>query len=203
MSEQKQIRSVIYILATVALTIVAVITLVLMSAEEVRQPASDASSGDFVLSSSSGPVSLKQFRGEVVLLFFGYTHCPDICPTTLNHVADALDMLKPDELNQVQPLFITVDPKRDTAEHLGKYVKFFHDKIIGLSGTPEAIADVARSYSVEYFVDRNSAAESGDYLINHSSRLFLIGKNGDVADIMSSFTTPTDIAAALRKQISR
>lgn len=203
MSENKQIRSVIYILATVALVIVAVIALVLMSAEEARQSASDAPGGDFVLNSNSGPVTLSQFRGKAVLLFFGYTHCPDVCPTTMTHVADALDLLSEKELEQVQPIFITVDPERDSAEHLAKYVGFFHPKLIGLTGRPEAIKEAARSFSVEYFVDRKADAGKGNYLINHTSYLFLLNGSGEVVDMMSSATTAEDIATALRKQISR
>jgi len=203
MSEQKQIRSVIYILATVALVIVAVITLVLMSAEEAGQPAADAPGGDFVLSSSSGPVSLKQFRGQVVLLFFGYTHCPDVCPTTMTNVAQAMDMLASDEQAKVQPIFITVDPERDTVEHLAEYVGFFHPKLIGLSGSMQQIREVAKTYSVEFFVDDDADAGKGNYLINHTSYLFLIDSSGKVADLMSSFTAPSDIAAAIRKHVSR
>jgi len=204
MSEQKQIRSVVYILATVALIIVAVITLVLMSAEEAGRPASDTRSDDFVLTSSSGPVSLKQFRGEVVLLFFGYTHCPDICPTTMSNVAAAMDLLTPDEQKSVQPIFITVDPDRDSPEQLAEYVAFFHPKIIGLSGSMQKIREAAKKYSVEFFIEHNGEATDGkQYLVNHSSYLFLIDRNGEVADMMSSFTTPADIATALRKHISR
>ena len=100
--------------------------------------------GDFTLQSYRGPVELQDFRGQVVLLYFGYTWCPDICPTSLGLTSLALKALKPDELARVQSLFVSVDPERDTLEKLKNYGEYFHPKILGITGSPEAVAEVTQ-----------------------------------------------------------
>lgn len=202
MSDQQQMRSVIIVLMVVALLVSGSIAFFLLS-EADPESAGEPISGDFVLNSSAGPISLQQFRGQAVLLFFGYTHCPDVCPTTMSHVADALDLLSESEKRLVQPLFITVDPVRDTVEHLAEYVGFFHPKIIGLSGTEQQIRKAAELFSVQYFRDDWADAGKDNYYMNHTSYLFLIDPDGEVADMMSDHTDPKDIAAALRQYVSR
>lgn len=202
MSNQQQMRAVIIVLMLVALTISASLALFLFSEEEESAPIRQRG-GDFVLNSSKGPVSLQQFRGQVVLLFFGYTHCPDVCPTTMSNVADAMDLLSSAEQASVQPLFVTVDPARDSVEYLAKYVAFFHPKLIGLSGSAAQVKKAAEAYSVQYFKDDVTDAGKDNYYMNHSSYLFLIDPNGKVVDMMSEHTTPQDIATALRRYIPR
>jgi protein SCO1/2 len=104
--------------------------------------------GDFTLQSAAGPVSLKDYRGKLVLVYFGYTYCPDICPTSLAATAEGLKQLTPEEQARVAMIFISVDPKRDTPERLKEYAEFFHPAIVGVTGTAETIADVARRYGV-------------------------------------------------------
>lgn len=202
MSDQQQMRSVIIVLMVVALTISVSIALFLFSESDEKAPVRQRG-GNFVLNSVEGPVSLEQFRGQAVLLFFGYTHCPDVCPTTMTHVAGAMDLLSTEEQAQVQPLFVTVDPARDTVDYLAKYVAFFHPKLIGLSGSAAQIKKAAEAYSVQYFKDDLADAGKDNYYMNHSSYLFLINPDGKVADMMSDHTTPQDIATALRQYISR
>jgi len=201
MSDQQQMRSVITVLMVVALTVSGSLAFLLFN-ETDSERSSEQRGGDFVLNSSQGPVSLQQFRGQAVLLFFGYTHCPDVCPTTMSNVADALNLLSEKEQMRVQSLFITVDPIRDTVEHLEKYVGFFHSKIIGLSGSSEQIKRAAEAFSVQYFRDDVSDAGIDNYYMNHTSYLFLIGMDGKVVDMMSDHTTPEDIAKALRRLIA-
>jgi len=201
MAEQQQMKSVIMVMAVVALLIVSLVTLFVLTADDSQRP--EPKTARFLLQSSSGPVTLEQFRGEVVILFFGYTHCPDVCPTTLSNVAAALDILSANELAHVQPLFITVDPARDTADYLAKYVGFFHPKMIGLSGTEDAIHKAAESFSVQYFKDDITDAGKDNYYMNHTSYLFLIDDRGEVVDMMSEHTTPEDIAKAVRQYIPR
>jgi len=154
-------------------------------------------SHDFTLQSVAGEVSLHDFSGKVVLLFFGYTHCPDICPATMNNVATALGQLNDVEKKMVQVLFVTVDPERDSVEYLKKYVGFFHAGIIGLSGSAEQIKKAASAYGVEFYkLDGNN---TGGYEVIHTSRLFLINRDGVMSDIMSYKTAPEDISTALRK----
>ncbi len=200
-AEKQQMRAVIMVLAVAGLLIASVIALALFSSN--TPDSTEMADGDFTLHSNKGPVSLSQFRGQAVLLFFGYTHCPDVCPTTMTNVADAMALLSKDEEARVQPLFITVDPARDTVEHLARYVGFFHPKLIGLSGSEHEIKAVAEKYSVEFFRDDQSDAGEGNYYFNHTSYLFLISQDGEVVDMMSEHTTPANIAQALRHYISK
>lgn len=153
----------------------------------------------FTLSSLNGPVSLHDFKGKAILLFFGYTHCPDVCPATMNSVATALRTLG-SQAEQVSVLFVTVDPERDSLEHLEKYVAFFHPNIIGLSGSEEEIKEVASHFSVEFF--KQGEKEKDGYEVIHTSRLFMINSSGDILDIMSHHTEPDDIAIALRNWLN-
>ena len=154
---------------------------------------------DFTLQSLQGPVSLHDYKDKVVLLFFGYTHCPDICPATMNNVANALRSLKA-KSDQVKVLFVTVDPERDSAEHLAKYVAFFHPNITGLTGTAEEIKSVAGAYDAEFF--KQVAEGSKGYEMIHTSMLFLINSDAKILDIMSHHTEPDDIAIAVRKWLN-
>ncbi|MFM1892225.1 MAG: hypothetical protein RLZ44_1302, partial [Pseudomonadota bacterium] len=106
--------------------------------------------GDFSLVSADGPVTLQDLRGKVVAIYFGYTHCPDICPTSLAALAQAIKQLSPEQQAQVQGVFISVDPERDTPQRATEYARAFDPRFTGLSGTPEAIAEVAKRYFVLY-----------------------------------------------------
>ncbi len=155
---------------------------------------------DFTLHSASGSVSLSDYRNQVVLLFFGYTHCPDVCPVTMNNVAIALRQLTVSESDRIKVLFVTVDPKRDTAEHLEKYLAFFHPNMVGLTGSTQEIKKAASMYDVEFFIEDNKTDDA--YEVVHSSFLFLLDGDGKVSDMMSHHTKPSDIAIALRKWLN-
>ena len=128
-----------------------------------------------LLDHNGNEVSLTDFKDKIVLLNFGYTNCPDICPTTLsvlNNVVNNLGQKK----NEVQVIFISVDPERDNIERLKSYIPHFNESFIGLTGTPESIDDVAKAYNVYYtkeFVDSKSG-----YLMGHTSSVFLVDKSG-------------------------
>lgn len=156
--------------------------------------------GDFTLQSAKGPVSLAEFRGKVVPIYFGYTSCPDVCPTNLALIGGALRALDADELDQVQPIFITVDPERDTPERVAEYAAYFHPKMIGLTGSPEEIAAVARQYGVAYMKveDPNSAMA---YTVDHSSRTYLMGKDGQLYALIPHAAPLQDIVAAIREAL--
>jgi protein SCO1 len=134
-----------------------------------------AAGGPFTLTAADGTVVTDQtYRGKWLLIYFGYTHCPDVCPTTLSEMAAALDELGP-RAGQVQAIFITLDPRRDTAEIITEYVKAFDARIVGLTGTPQQVGAAARAYQVFYErVDR----DDGDYLIDHTSYLYVVGPDG-------------------------
>src|SRR3954447_24211281 len=133
--------------------------------------------GPFQLESGDGkPVTDRDFRGKYMLVYFGYTFCPDVCPTTLNAVADAMDKLGP-KADRVQPLFITVDPKRDTPAVVKQYAAAFGHRVIGLTGSAEQIAKVSKEYRV-YYAEHRTGPGPDDYAMDHSSILYLMGPDG-------------------------
>lgn len=156
--------------------------------------------GEFTLESASGPVSLSDLRGKVVPIYFGYTYCPDICPTTLGAVTAAIQKLEPEEQAQVQGLFISVDPERDTPERVSEYAGYFHDNIEGLTGSPEVIADIAKRYFVIYEKVEMEDSAMG-YAVDHSSILYVVGKDGVVNSLVHHGSTPDDILASLRQAL--
>jgi protein SCO1/2 len=120
--------------------------------------------------------SLSDFRGKLVVLFFGYTHCPDVCPTTLSDVASALKLMTPDDAKQVQVLFVTVDPERDTPDMLREYVPYFYPTFLGLYGTPAEVAAAAKEFRIHY----SKHAESGPigYLVDHTAGSYVLDRKG-------------------------
>ena len=158
--------------------------------------ASEPEGGDFSLQSLEGEVALSDFRGQVVMLYFGYAFCPDVCPDSLARMAGALDQLDGEELKQVQPLFISVDPERDTLEHLDHYSRWFHERIIGLTGDPDAIRDVADRYGAAY--RRVESPDDAGYLVDHSSFYYLVDREGQLQETLPHGIDPDDLAAALR-----
>lgn len=132
---------------------------------------------------------LREMRGNTVLLFFGYTSCPDVCPTTLAELKQALENLDEEDAKQVQVLFVTVDPERDTPERVQEYVNHFNPDFIGLSGAESELAEVWQDYGVfRENVEGNSAA---GYLVDHTARLTLIDRNGNLR-LSYAFDTPVD-----------
>ncbi|MGH8698737.1 MAG: SCO family protein, partial [Burkholderiales bacterium] len=121
--------------------------------------------------------TLADFRGKVVLVFFGFTNCPDACPTAMAEMAQVVDRLGPDGA-RVQVIFISVDPERDTAEVLAKYVPAFHPSFIGLRGSPEDIARTAKEFKVYYRANKESGADSKHYLVDHTAAIFVLGPHG-------------------------
>jgi protein SCO1 len=133
--------------------------------------------GPFTLQNGDGQqVTDRDFRGKYMLVYFGYTFCPDVCPTTLSEVADAMDKLGA-KADRVQPIFITVDPKRDTPEVVKQYVAAFSPRLVGLTGTPDQVAGVAKEYRV-YFAEHRTGPGPNDYAMDHSSVLYLMGPDG-------------------------
>ena len=154
--------------------------------------------GPFTLLDGNGKtVTEKDFRGKYMLVYFGYTFCPDVCPTTLNAVADAMDKLGP-AASSIQPLFITVDPKRDTPAVVKQYAAAFGPKIEGLTGTPEEIAEVAKEYRV-YYAEHRTGPGPNDYSMDHSSVLYLMGPNGDFVAPVRADQSGEEIAVNLKK----
>jgi protein SCO1/2 len=164
-------------------------------------PAALTVGGPFSLIDDNGkPVTDQTWRGKYMLIYFGYTYCPDVCPTTLTSIADAMDKLG-SKADRLQALFITVDPKRDTPEVLKQYTAAFGSRIIGLTGSPEQIATAAKAYRV-YYAEHRTGPGPDDYSMDHSSVLYLMAPDGKfVAPVRADQTGP-EIAAALTKLMS-
>jgi len=161
-----------------------------------------AAGGDFTLQSAAGPVSLKDYRGKLVLVYFGYTFCPDVCPTSLAATAEGLKLLTPEELGKVAMIFVSVDPKRDTPERLKEYAEFFHPAIVGATGTPEVIAEVAKRYGV-FYAEQKVATAGGGYVVDHSSDTFVIAPDGQLVAKIAHATPPDQVAVAIRKHLQQ
>jgi protein SCO1/2 len=156
--------------------------------------------GPFTLENSSGKtVTDRDFRGKYLLVYFGYTYCPDVCPTTLNAVADALDKLGP-RAKDLQPLFITVDPERDTPEVMKQYTSAFSPALIGLTGTPDQIASVAREYRV-YYAKHPTGPGPNDYSMDHSSIIYLMGPDGQFIAPIRADESGDEMAVAIGKLV--
>jgi len=141
---------------------------------------------------------LSNLRGQVVLVYFGYTFCPDICPTNLVQIAEALRSLQPSELERTRVLFISVDPERDDPGRLAGYVAYFHPNILGLTGTPEQLAEIAKRYGAAYRRVADSDSAFGD-LIDHSAFTYVIDPNGRLVETLGHASPPETIRAAIRR----
>ncbi len=156
--------------------------------------------GPFSLSNTDGKrVTDRDFRGKLMLVFFGYTHCPDVCPTEMQNMADVMAKLGPDA-KQVAPIFISVDPVRDTPQALSDYVKNFSPLIAGLTGTQDEVASAGKAYRV-YF--RKADGGSENYTVDHSVFVYLMDRDGNYLTHFMFNTPPETIVDVIKKQISR
>lgn len=155
--------------------------------------------GPFTLIDHHGQtVTDGDFRGDYMLIYFGYTYCPDVCPTSLQFMVTALDLLG-DEGAQIRPIFITIDPERDTPAALADYVALFHPRLVGLTGTPEQVAAAAKLYHVYY---KKAVSEvASEYLMNHSSQTFLMAPEGRFLKFFGHGADPETIAAGIREYL--
>ena len=135
------------------------------------------------------------FRDKLMLVYFGFTYCPDVCPTDLQSIGLALDRLGPAG-EAVQPLFVTVDPERDTAEHLAAYVPLFHPRLIGLTGDASAVRDAANAYKVYYA--KVPTAGAADYTVDHSGFIYLMDRDGRYLGFFPPGTPPDRVADVIR-----
>lgn len=187
--------------------------------ETFAEPGSVPIGGPFTLTDYTGKtVTDKDFRGKYLLVFFGFTRCPDVCPTTLNEIAVTLDRLG-GEASAVLPLFISVDPERDTPSSMAEYVKALHPRIVGLTGSKEQIAAVTKEFRVYYEkisaaqyygTDSNGGTKEGaeksledDYLISHQGNTYLMSPKGEYLTHFAYGTKPEEMAETIRKAIER
>ena len=152
--------------------------------------------GDFTVEIQNKDLALQDLRGKVVLLYFGYTQCPDICPTSLSLLSQALSEMTEDELAGVQSIFISVDPDRDNTARLDEYTRYFHENIIGATAEKEDIDRITAQYGASYrIVDSNSAM---GYIVDHSSFTYVIDQQGKLRQSLAHGTEPAKILEAVR-----
>ena len=164
-------------------------------------PAALTVGGPFTLIDGDGKtVTDRTWRGKYMLVYFGYTFCPDVCPTTLSAVADALDKLG-SKADLIQPLFITVDPRRDTPPVVKQYAAAFGPRVIGLTGSPEQIAAAAKAYRV-YYAEHRTGPGPDEYSMDHSSVLYLMGPDGRFIQPVRADQSGPELAAVLGKLVS-
>jgi cytochrome oxidase Cu insertion factor (SCO1/SenC/PrrC family) len=158
--------------------------------------------GPFTLTDQHGAeVTERDFAGRYMLVYFGYTYCPDICPLSLANMTQAVDLLPPDQADQVVPILITVDPERDTVNQLAEYAPLFHPRLVALTGSPEAIKAAAQAYRV-YFA---KAGKDGtdDYLMDHSTFIYLMGPEGRYVRHFAHNAAPEEIAAGIEAALAQ
>ncbi len=157
--------------------------------------------GPFALTNHFGEkVTNETYHGRFLFVYFGYGYCPDICPTELANMAATLDAMG-DASAAVQPLFITVDPERDTSEFLSEYVAQFHPNFVGLTGTTAEIASVAKSYRV--FYRKAKSDEASEYLMDHSGFVYLMGPDGAFLTMFRGGTNPESVAKTIAAYIQK
>ncbi|MGA8769190.1 MAG: SCO family protein [Rhodomicrobium sp.] len=174
--------------------------MVLSAPERVRSDGAALVGGPFSLVDTDGKrVTDRDFRGKLMLVFFGYAHCPDVCPTELQTMSAVMDKLGP-EAGKVAPIFISVDPKRDTPEALSSYMKNFDSRIAGLTGNQNEISDVAKAYRVYY--RKAGDGGGGDYTVDHSAFVYLMDGEGKYLTHFSFNTAPDTMLTVIKKKIT-
>lgn len=152
---------------------------------------------DFNLVDHTGqPRQLADYQGKIVALFFGFTHCPDICPTTMADLASAMKLMGA-QSDKVQVLFVTVDPERDTEEVLAKFVPSFDSRFIGLTGTPEAIDQAAKTFKI-FYAKQQEEGQSG-YSFDHSAGVYVFDQQGKIRIYLKHGQKPVEIAHDLSR----
>src|SRR6266481_7458518 len=177
------------------------VSLVEIPAPRVATSGTAAIGGPFTLASTNGDnVTDQTYRSKWLLIFFGYTFCPDACPTALNNISVALEKLGADA-GKLQPLFVTVDPQRDTREVLAEYLKSFDSRIVGLTGPQDQIDRVVKEYRV-YVASQKSDTSDDNYLVSHSAYIYLMDPQGRFVNVIQGSEGGEEIAAWLRKQMT-
>ena len=182
--------------ATLIIVILLGVAAFLLTSPPVRTRAA-LIGGPFALQDGNGKtVSDQTLKGRPFLVYFGYTHCPDVCPTELAHISDILDKMGK---KSIPALFITVDPDRDTPKIMQDYVSSFNPAIVGLSGTPQAVAATEKTFRV--FARKGEKQPDGDYSMDHSSVVYLMDKNGAFIEAFNVARPPVDAAKELEKYL--
>ena len=159
----------------------------------------DTIGGNFELNSTLGKkIGPQSFRGKIVLVFFGYTSCPDICPITLTTIKNTLEDLEPNEVEKVQPLFISVDPDRDTLEGMKQFLTYFHSSFVGMTGSVGELKAITKKFGAAYMKDTRSDS-AVDYLIAHSGYIYLMDQLGRTRALYRTSNKAEEMVEGIRK----
>ncbi len=153
--------------------------------------------GDFTLHSSEGDITLSSFKGQVVVMYFGFLTCPEVCPNSMSVIARAVNKLGVEQAEDVKILLVSIDPKRDTLQKLKEYSEYFHPNMTGITGSVEEIDAVTRQYGAYYnYTEIESVTD--EYGVEHSSRYYVINREGKLVDAMRHGTTANELTARLK-----
>lgn len=189
------------ILAVSALILGIVAANFLQSQKKTAPAAITSIGGNFTLQSNKGPVSLTDLKGKVVPLYFGYASCPDVCPTSLGQLASAIRQLPEEQQKQIQPVFISVDPGRDDVDKLAQYTDAFYPGMLGLTDKKEMIDKVTWNYRSMYKIVPMEDSAMG-YSVDHSSTIYVIGKNGIIQSLAQHGTTTPELVEKLKSALA-
>ena len=152
--------------------------------------------GDFTLQTAQGEIALQDFQGQVVVMYFGFLNCPDVCPNSMLTITKALKKLTPEQKSNVQVIMVSVDPNRDALDELSAFAAYYHPNIIGATGSVEVIDQLTDAYAAYYTV--NPSDSESEYEVTHSSRYYVINSQGELVDAMRHSTTANELAARIR-----
>lgn len=170
------------------------------SSENTSDTGISAYGGDFVLESGDGSLNLQDYRGQLVMMYFGFASCPDICPTSMGVMRKAFNTLTKDEQDKVRGLFISIDPERDTPEMAQNYAQHFQENFAGVSGTLETVSKVAQQYGV-LFRKMDTPDSAMNYTLDHSSVIYLVDQQGVLKEKLQHGVTPGELAGKLREYL--
>jgi len=197
---KKSQKNIVYLILAVGIAIIGFTTyqLTQTNINNTRTTGKALVGGPFTLTNQDGKtVTEKDFLGKYTLMYFGYTYCPDVCPTELQVITNALEILG-DDAKKIQPVFVSIDPDRDTPALMKDYVANFYPGMIGLTGTKEQVAAIAKEYRVYYSKAVEKGADPESYSMDHSSITYLMGPNGEFIKHFSYGTDPATLAKGLK-----
>lgn len=154
----------------------------------------------FRLNTIDGPIKLSDFKGKTVAVFFGYTFCPDVCPTALSMLSESLNGLNKKELDTFKGIFVSVDPDRDTLKNLKDYALYFHKNFIGATSHIDNILEITKNYGT-YFQKEYLPNSKMGYSVSHTSYIYIFDKNGKLSSRLEHFAKPSEITIALKKAL--
>ena len=176
----------------------------MMMGSETQSSGAAAIGGPFELVNQNGDtVTQQDYAGKYMLIYFGYTFCPDVCPTELQVMGTALDMMPEETAADVTTIFISIDPERDTIGALGAYVPHFHDRMVGLTGTVAQTSEAAKAYRIYYAksIPDGEPEDTDSYLMDHSSFVYLMGRDGEFIRHFNYGTAPEDMAKGITEAV--